>query len=131
MNSLPMGYFLFKVKSCQEAHIALTDKPTVWGDYIYDIIIGADSNTQTQIWKKNITRPVSSTDTDSVLNCDEDRQFWLGYSDGTVEVGRGDTLGQGLLVNYRDPQKPKIFAASLASGPIKGAEWSYKIQPSK
>ncbi len=62
---------VFKVRACNDAHIALFDHYHT--DLAYEIIFGGGSNTYTWIRKYRLEYPVASVTTPNITSCDEYR----------------------------------------------------------
>ncbi|XP_061392856.1 uncharacterized protein LOC133328302 [Musca vetustissima] len=80
--------FLFKIKCAHDCHIALSAQPLV-GVPMYEIVIGAMSNTKSVIRKSDIVPPdVFESSTPDIVNAQELRGFWIRWNDTTIAVGR-------------------------------------------
>ena len=41
-------------------------------------------------------------DTVGILNCNEDRPFWITFEDGHIKLGRGHEIGLDLVLDFID-----------------------------
>ena len=85
----------FHVRACQEANIQLN---TVKSYMSYDLVVGAEGNTKIILSKPFETlTTVTAVD---ILQCERYKQFWLTWSEQTIRLGEGDTIGDIFLLEY-------------------------------
>lgn len=87
----PGGCFTFKVRSANDAHIALLSENGETGP-MFEVFIGGWGNTKSVI-RKNKTKPdVMETMTPNILHPGEFRGFWIRWNDSVITVGKeGET----------------------------------------
>lgn len=66
-------HFAFYVKACQEARILLGLTPRVKDQDVYEIVIGAEDNTQSEIRRSIDGSAVDHAETRNILDCNEKR----------------------------------------------------------
>ena len=116
------------ITSCAEAHIHLHSYVTE--PQVYEVVIGADSNMKTVLYREANTE-VKSESTPEVLSCLETRTFWISWDNGQIDVGRNSVSGRRLL-SWSDDDPKDVHAAGLSSGPgSDGAEWVYPVSLGK
>ena len=123
---------LFKVKSDRDAKLTLLSVPSNLRAPLYEITIGAQSNTKCVLkLRMGLNDVYIDFDTPDVLSATELRPFWLSWSNGTLRFGRGDVFYQNSLFIYNDPQpayRKHIHAIELGSGTGSVAEWEVSGQ---
>ena len=122
----PKNYFMFRILACSDAKIALVDIPYDLSRS-YELLIGADSNSKTELFRDQDSNPVATTGTPSVLDCNTYQDFWMRWSgDGNIEVGKGDKLGAGVFLEWMDEDPRLVHFLSLTSGSASsGATWNF------
>ncbi|XP_055372435.1 C3 and PZP-like alpha-2-macroglobulin domain-containing protein 8 [Condylostylus longicornis] len=99
--------FQFKVRSPNDAHLALTNGPNE-SDPMYEVFIGGWQNTKSVI-RKNRTKPdVVETDTPGILNPGEFRGFWIRWYDGVITVGR-----EGEAAAFMSHEDPDLYPVNF------------------
>ena len=96
MRFTPYTTFItFAVKAQNDAILALSDQlenPTK----SYEVVIGANGNTRTEIRSEIQTSSRKSALTPSVLNKDQFREFWISWNSGVVSVGTGSQVNRNM-----------------------------------
>ena len=66
------------------------------------------------------------TDTLDILNPNEDRPFWVDAKDGLVRLGKGNTIGNDIIVQWQDPSPlDPIYIGFMTQSGSTGI-WSYQ-----
>ena len=66
----------------------------------------------------------AEADTQGILDCNNDREFWAEFGGGVVKVGRGQVLGQDVITELQDPDSPyNTHAISLSTQAEATALW--------
>ena len=103
---LIINYQNVKVRTCNDAHIALMSSTSVEVGSLYEIVIGGWSNRQSCIREQKQGPCEIKVDTENVLDCDNFAAFWIEWiPEGTgrkLLVGHGSTLGQDMFMDYND-----------------------------
>ena len=55
-------------------------------------------------------------DTPDILDCNEAKTFWVGWSAGHVRVGVGSRVGYNQFMDWRDPNPKAIIQAFFDTG---------------
>ncbi|CAL7949665.1 unnamed protein product [Xylocopa violacea] len=114
------GQIQFRVKTPNDAHVALTTGPQE-GEPMYEIFIGGWSNSKSVI-RKNRTKPdVAEAETPGILSGDEFRGFWIRWGDGAISVGKEGEPGS--FLTYADPEPFGIGYFGVCTGWGASGEW--------
>ena len=97
MTVAQTDHIVVKIKACSDAHILLTSlmhgvlSPAMGS---YEIVIGQRNNV-TLLRTKLLDPSTNKVEvaTEYILDCEDSRYFWVSWTDGTVQVGRGTTVG--------------------------------------
>ncbi|CAH0548099.1 unnamed protein product [Brassicogethes aeneus] len=114
------GYFQFRVKAANDAHIALSTAAAEV-DPMYEIFIGGWGNSRSII-RKNRTKPdVAEASTPGILNDNEYRGFWIRFGNGSVAAGRE---GEGQpFVEWRDSENVIVEYVGVCTGWGASGNW--------
>ncbi|XP_015586335.1 uncharacterized protein LOC107263519 isoform X3 [Cephus cinctus] len=114
------GQIQFRVKTANDAHVALTTGPTE-GDPMYEVFIGGWGNSKSVI-RKNRSKPeVAEVETPGILTADEFRGFWIRWDGGNITVGKE---GEGSpFLSYQDPEPFGIGYFGVCTGWGATGEW--------
>ena len=111
------------IRSCAEAHLHLYliyNEPQA-----YEVVIGAESNTKTSLYRETSTSVIHSENTPDVLDCLESRTFWISWENGQIDV-REESLAGNSLLSWTDTNPLEVHMMALSSGSgSEGAEWTY------
>ena len=80
-------YAVFTVRTKNDAHIGLSEHPGVFNRNMYEIVIGAYSNTACDIRIGKQGEIKHHMQTPGILSDVEPRTFWVGWKNGLIEVG--------------------------------------------
>ncbi|OWR54240.1 C3 and PZP alpha-2-macroglobulin domain-containing protein 8 [Danaus plexippus plexippus] len=117
------GSVQFKIRSPNDAHIALTMGPQE-SDPMVEIFIGGWGNTKSVI-RRNRTKPEKAEiDTPNILNGGEFRGFWVRWDGGIISAGReGEAIP---FISWQDPEPFPIGFVGVCTG--WGASGTWKIE---
>lgn len=117
------GQFNFKIRSPNDAHIALSTVSSET-DPIVEVFIGGWGNTKSVI-RRNRTKPDRvEVPTPGILDAGEFRGFWVRWYNGTITVGReGDAAA---FMTWDDPEPFPIQYVGVCTG--WGAAGTWKIE---
>ena len=102
----------FAVKGCNDAHILLSNTLHETSD-VYEIIIGAYSNTATDV-RRN-TEVVLHKSSPDVMKCDQFRLFWLTWdAEGSITLGTG-LVHTHQMLQYTMPEPVLYKYAALST----------------
>ena len=119
------NYFMFNLKACEEAYVILSKDPGVSENDAYQFVMGLESNSKSEIRKQSPDTETKSFTTENILSCDETLPFWITWTSGMFELGKGHTLGSDRLIEWRDTRPYDINGLSLASRHATPAEWDF------
>ena len=110
------NHFIFKVKSCSEAYIALTKIPYNTPVSSYEIALGLQGNTVSELRHHVGPTEVKATAQISALDCSTYKEFWISWDKGHIKCGHGATVDQNQFLYWADPYPHDVNSLSLASG---------------
>ncbi|XP_076284165.1 uncharacterized protein LOC143210832 isoform X3 [Lasioglossum baleicum] len=114
------GQLQFRVKTANDAHVALTTGPAE-GEPMYEVFIGGWSNAKSVI-RKNKTKPeAAEVETPGILSPDEFRGFWIRWGDGAISVGKEGE--PSAFLTYTDPDPFGIGYFGVCTGWGASGEW--------
>lgn len=114
------GQVQFRVKTPNDAHVALTTGPHE-GEPMYEVFIGGWGNTKSVI-RKNRTKPeVAEMETPGIVTADDYRGFWVRWQDGHITVGKEGE--QSPFLSYTDPEPFGIGYFGVCTGWGASGEW--------
>ena len=88
------------------------------------IVLGADSNTKSHIYKGTDTTAVSETDTPDVISCTESRTFWISWAAGTIQIAIKSDRGRRIIA-WTDSSPASVHVIGMATGPGSEGEWRF------
>ena len=114
----------FSVKACSEAFIALS---AVQGNpYIltYEVAIGISGGNVNEL-RHGVGGSVQATHSDTLLHCDETRHFWVSWTDGSVEFGKGQSVGSDKLLSWVHDTPYDVDAVSVSTQNSVEGTWEF------
>lgn len=104
---------MFRVKSANDAHIALTTSEAE-SDPMLEVFIGGWKNTKSVI-RKNRTKPdVVEVETPDIVNGSEFRGFWIRWDGNVINVGKE---GEGApFMTYENSESYPINFVGICTG---------------
>ena len=118
---------VFTVKSCSDAHIALSSIPGDTTQKTYEIVLGGWSNTKSVIRIGRLGAVMMSRDTPGLLVCDKENPFWIAWKDNLFEVGQGFVYGQQKFLSWKDGRSETFLVNSMSFATGWGAEAYWTI----
>ena len=97
---------IFTVRATRDAHLGYFSERKNYANYqgLYEIVIGGWGNGRSVIRRQG-TEKVAKT-TSNILNNNEDRPFWADAKDGLIRLGRGNTPGNEIIMQWQDNNQP-------------------------
>ncbi len=117
--------FVFRVRTCMDAHIKLLPDEVSGIDDYYEIVLGGYGNTQSDIRKPLSGGVQASAQTLNILNCEQFRVFWISWSpeDKTIRVGSGIIPGMFEIMFYTDVSYIQVDTVEISTWEHYGGEW--------
>jgi hypothetical protein len=119
----------FRVKADSDAKFRLLSAPGNVRAPSYEVEIGSAGNTKTALHIRSVGGEiVVEHDTPGILSANEWRPFWVSWTSGTVKFGKGDIVGENIVINVQDPQphyRNHIQSIAVATGSNTRAEWEF------
>lgn len=104
---------VFEAKSSKDVHIALAT--TTNSTDLYEIVIGAGSNTFSTIRRCKLCADLVYRGTAFYLNSDEYRRFWITFGkNGSITVGKDDESSP--FLEWTDPDPLEINYLGYSTG---------------
>lgn len=94
------GFFTFRVRSCQDAHISFALNQ---GEKDYEVVLGSHRNQKYSVRKYRggyVQKDVVNQN--GVVHCINFRAFWVSWRNNTISVGRGSIFGKNTEVELYD-----------------------------
>ena len=124
--------FVFKVQSCSDANILLTEFFAITDYDVYEIIIGTAGNRRSLIRYSIFGNHLVEEDTDSLLHCSQSRWFWIEWSSRGIYVGSGYVIGDNVFLSLAASKMPRIFpvySLAVMSGLLSNGSWEFSAVP--
>jgi len=100
---------VFRVQSCKDAHLALSEVFNNVQIRTYEIIIGGNGNTNSFIRDYETRTEVQKVETPNIMDCNNSKAFWAKWeTSGRITVGQGAAIGYSTFLDWVDPEK-RIF----------------------
>ena len=92
----------------------------------YEVLIGTAGNSKTVLTRNgDESNPRASEDTDSILDCNTFKAFWIEWTDeGLITMGAGD-LRMNEILRYQDLSFHLIHGISFDTKDTEGT-WSFQ-----
>ena len=125
-------YITFGVTACQTARITLAERSGDIRFRAWEVVLGGFNNRETYVKESPISPDprygrrhqvslYTTALTPNILSCNESRLFWIGWSGGYVQVGRGMYYGQQVIASLDDRNSSHaVNAISVATSEATG-----------
>lgn len=117
------NYLTFSVRTCDNAHLMLSAEMLDTTN-AYEIVLGAFSNTKSDIRRGSHGPPLVQVDTPNIMKCDEYLPFWVRWENKTLQLGYG-AIDETVLMRLDDAEMPAITAASVSSWESANGEYQF------
>ncbi|XP_046377745.2 C3 and PZP-like alpha-2-macroglobulin domain-containing protein 8 [Haliotis rufescens] len=107
--------FKFKVRASNDVHVALLQDDGVTSQNIYEVVIGASSNTLSQIRSRR-GHNVQASAHHTPLSASLIRDFWISWANGVISVGSGVEVGVGRFMTWTDPSPHAVRYIAVSTG---------------
>ena len=98
------------------------------GDEFYEIVIGGWSNTLSVIRKKTFNTlygtPEARTSTPGICNANKIRLFWAQALNGLVGFGKGNIIGENIVLQWIDPNPLIPDFVGFMTGEGSSGDWN-------
>ena len=113
----------FNVKGCNDAHIILSNTLRETSSNVYEIVIGSNANTLSDIRKGRYGEVVVQKSTPNIMNCDQMGLFWVSWDEaGMINVGTG-FVHSHTFMQYQSTDPVFYKYASLSTWTSASLEW--------
>lgn len=117
MSVVGANEFVFGVAACRDAYIAMSQVPGIYTHFTYELVIGAQDNTETMLYSAVGGNLLKSAMTPQILSCDTVRLFWLSWRNGQISFGKGIVPEVGALFTVNDAQWHAVNSLSFMTPP--------------
>ena len=115
----------FKVRASGDVYLALSELTGHTQSLTYEIVIGCDNNSLSQI-RDSINGEVKTKGhTTDILSVSQMRPFWISWRRGAILVGHGDTVGDRSFLMWKPDAPHAINAVSMATGGDRLGAWEF------
>ena len=116
---------IFTVRAPGDAHLGYFSERKNYGNEegLYEIVIGGWGNGRSVIRRQGSEKLGISTP--NILNPNEDRPFWADAKDGLIRLGRGNTIGNEIILQWQDNQPLDLTYVGFMTGWGSSAIWNY------
>lgn len=90
------------VIACQSAYLALSLLPTTTSAYTYELALGIDANTKSEL-RTAVGGVAVAEYAGQVLDCSLGNDFWMSWTSTGVSVGSGSVFGANTMLQWQDP----------------------------
>lgn len=120
------AYFVFSVKTCRNAQIALPRIPGNTETFTYIINIESEEGhtTLTYLDSDGTEAKIAESSTPDLLHCDSMREFWIKWENSKLEFGRGAINGER-LISMADMLNFDISSVAVSTGDVTDGEWEF------
>ena len=132
VSALDEDKYIIQVQACESVYIALSSIPANPRTQTYEIALGINGNTLTEI-RGSVGGAGGASYSRAILSCDSMQSFWLRHLNGFVEFGRGGVVGLDRIVQWHDTEgRPhEVNAIGVSAGPNVTATWQLSYLPSE
>jgi hypothetical protein len=88
-----------------------------------EVLIGGSVNTKSAI-RIGTVNMVEYFE-DGIVSDTQFREFWISWTDGHIQCGKGGDIGSNLIMNWADPQFVGVSHLSVTSGYGSTALWVF------
>ncbi len=122
-------YVVVKVKACYHATLLLAEVPGMTRHNVYEIVLGNNYNTHSEIRLGVNGTAMAEANTDNLLDCKEYRAFWVSWGNHLISVGQGAVPGQNRFMFWQDldPFPFPITSLSVGAFDVGAATWQFDI----
>ena len=115
---------VFTVRAKNDAHLGFFSESQ---DKLYEIVIGGwtNSNSAIRSFIPSENNEVKNP-TPSILNSNEDRPFWADAKDGLIRFGRGNIIGNDIVLSWQDNQPHDTSYVGFMTGWGSSGTWNYR-----
>lgn len=119
-NSITGGSIHFTVKAANDAHVALSEGPSIENN-VYEIFIGGWGNAKSAI-RRNREKPDKAiVETPNILSADESKGFWIRWNGGNIAVGRAGEADP--FLSWEDPEPFPVTHYGICTGWGATGQW--------
>ncbi|ELT90394.1 hypothetical protein CAPTEDRAFT_202271 [Capitella teleta] len=127
LTTLGHSAIVIQVRACHDVNILLSDKFAAIGNG-YEVALGIRDNQLSAIRDEQYGPNVAADETEGILDCEDFRAFWLQWSMGRIQVGRGTKIGQRKILEHAKVNPPRrIKSISLSTGGGATGRWLFNM----
>jgi len=127
------NYAIFRIRTCGEANIALSQFVGITQYSTIEINIGAQQNGMTYIRSSVGGTIVAQAETPNILSCSSDRYFWIAWTNmadvSEIAVGRNTQINKATITTWVDFSPKVVTGICVATGNNHVGSWSINTLP--
>ncbi|CAH1796733.1 unnamed protein product [Owenia fusiformis] len=121
-------FFTFDVKTCHDGHIQLSKTAGNIDKNTYEILLqGWNTVRKTSAIRDSRQGKLEVYHNGQVVYCDATTSFWISWSGGYIEVGRGHVYGRDTFLQWKDPSPHPVNAVQFTSGFGANGTWTVYV----
>jgi len=113
----------FTVRANNDAHVGFFSSSKSLSE-VYEIVIGGWANSWSVIRESNQGANQVSAPTSQIVSGNEDREFWASADNGLVQFGRGNIVGQEVVLSWQDPNPHEVVYVGVMTGWGAEGDWN-------
>lgn len=94
-------HLLLHITACQSAYIALCFLPGKTSSYAYEVALGINDNTKSELRASVGGTAVAEYD-GQVLSCSYGNDFWMSWTTRGISIGYGTRFGANMILQWED-----------------------------
>ena len=122
MTAGSRDHMSFRLRTCGSAHVALSQLAAVTDVASYELDIGMGVLQDTLRIRSGGVEKAKKSVLD-IGSCRQERDFWVGWRGGTVQIGLGTIPGDSSMVSWTDPNPHEVNFVGTASSDGDAAYW--------
>lgn len=115
---------VFGLAAGSDGHIGLSEHPGISTRNMYEIVLGGWDNQRSAIRRSIQGDILAEASTVGILDRNNINIFWISWLDGIIKLGSGSVVGNGLIVEYRDPSPYKVNSVAMTTSSGYTGTWA-------
>jgi Farnesoic acid 0-methyl transferase len=122
---LEQSSIVFRVQSCRDAHVALSEMFNNIQTRTYEVIIGGYGNQNSFIRDLDTSTEVQKVETPGIMDCNNYKAFWVRWADNKITVGRGTVIGQSSFLDWDDSERRNFQGLTFSTWTGSSGLWDF------
>lgn len=121
---------VFELDASNDAHLGFFTASRSL-DEMYEIVISGWGNTKSVIRRRNQgPEKTDRASTKGLLSSGSYTHLWADAKGGVVRFGRGDVVGQDVILQWNDPHPLNVTSVGMMTGWGSSGKWIFRSSPS-